>query len=79
MQTIRLQVSDKVYKNLMRLLGKFKRDEIQVVTENDQFLSVQHYLQKEYKEIIDGKAKFITMDELEKDLEQIIVKHENKD
>ena len=79
MQTIRLQVSDKVYKNLMWLLSKFKRDEIQVVTENDQFLSVQHYLHKEYEEIIEGRAKFITMEELEKDLEQIIVKHENKD
>ncbi len=47
MQTIRLQVNNNVYKNLMRFLSRFKKDEISIIQENENFLSVQGYLKNE--------------------------------
>ncbi len=56
MQTIRLRINDKIYGNLMWLLGKFKKDEIEVITEYEKFLSIQSYLQRELNEIKEGKS-----------------------
>jgi len=44
MQTIQLRVSDKVYGNLLWLLSRFENNEIKVIKENNQFLSIQDYL-----------------------------------
>ncbi len=76
MQTIRLRVNDKVYKNLIRLLGKFSSEEIQVIEENDNFLSIQQYLEKELASVEDGSAKYLSIDELNNDLDATIDKHE---
>jgi len=78
MQTIRLRINDKIYGNLMWLLGKFKKEEIEVITEDEKFLSIQSYLQRELNEIKEGKALYYTMENLENDLEEIIKKHDNK-
>lgn len=76
MQTIRLRVNDKVYKNLIRLLSKFSREEIQVIEENDTFLSVQQYLEKELASLEDGSAKYLSIDELDNILDATIDKYE---
>jgi len=76
MQTIRLRVNDKVYKNLIRLLSKFSREEIQVIEENDSFLSIQQYLEKELASVEDGSAKYLSIDELDNSLDATIDKHE---
>jgi hypothetical protein len=78
MQTLRIRVSDGIYNNLMRLLGKFKKDEIEVITEDEKYLSVQNYLQKEFNEMKEGNAIYRSVDDLENNLEDIIKKHENK-
>lgn len=76
MQTIRLRVNDKVYKNLMWFLERFKKDEIQVINENAEFISIQQYLNKELVSLESGKSDLISIDELENDLESTIMKHE---
>ena len=76
MQTIRLRVNDKVYKNLIRLLNKFSKEEIQVIEENDTYLSIQQYLEKELASVEDGSAKYLSIDELNDDLDATIDKHE---
>lgn len=78
MQTLRLRVNDKIYDKLIWLLAKFKKDEIEVITEDEKFLSDQNYLQKELNDMKEGKASYFTIDELEKNLDEIIRKHENK-
>ena len=35
MHTIRLRVNDKVFKHLIKILSKFSKEEIQVITEDD--------------------------------------------
>ena len=76
MPTIRLRVNDKVYKNLIRLLGKFSKDEIQVIEENETYLSIQQYLEKELASVEDGSAEYITIEELENRLDATIRKNE---
>jgi hypothetical protein len=76
MQTIRLRVNDRVYKNLIRLLSKFSRDDIQVIEEDENYLSIQQYLKKELSTVEDGSAEYIDIDELENTLDATIRKHE---
>ena len=76
MQTIRLRVNEKVYKNLIRLLSKFSKEEIQVIEENDTFLSVQQYLEKELSNVEDGSAEYISIEKLENRLDATIRKNE---
>ena len=47
MQTIRLRVNEKIYNNLMWLLSRFKREEIQIIEENEKYLTVKEYLENE--------------------------------
>ena len=74
MQTIRLRVNDKVYKNLIRLLSKFSKEEIQVIEENDTYLSIQQYLEKELTNVEDGSAEYTSIEELENRLDATIRK-----
>ena len=76
MQTIRLRVNDRVYKTLIRLLSKFGKDDIQVIEEDDNYLSIQQYLKKELSTVEDGSAEYIDIDELENTLDATIRKHE---
>jgi tyrosyl-tRNA synthetase len=76
MQTIRLRVNDKVYKNLIRLLSKFSKEEIQVIEENDTYLSIQQYLEKELTSVEDGSAEYTSIEELENRLDATIRKNE---
>ncbi len=76
MQTIRLRVNDKVYKNLIRLLSKFSKEEIQVIEENDTFLSIQQYLEKELTIVVDGSGEYTSIEELENRLDATIHKNE---
>ncbi len=76
MQTIRLRVNEKVYKNLIRLLSKFSKEEIQVIEENETYLSIQQYLEKELASVEDGSAEYTTIEDLENRLDATIRKNE---
>ncbi len=76
MQTIRLRVNDRVYRNLIRLLSKFNKDDIQVIEEDENYLSIQQYLKKELSTVEDGSAEYIDIDDLENTLDATIRKHE---
>ncbi|MCF8365060.1 MAG: hypothetical protein K9H16_04725 [Bacteroidales bacterium] len=54
MQTIRLRVNDNNFSNLMWFLKKFNQEEIQVINENNEYLSVQKYLENELLEMESG-------------------------
>ena len=68
MQTIRLRVNDKIYKNLMWFPRRFK-EEIHVIRETDEFLSIQEYLNEELEKIENGTAGFSSIDQLDNELE----------
>ena len=76
MQTIRLRVNDKVYKNLIRLLSKFSKEEIQVIEENETYLSIQQYFERELASVEDGSAEYTTIEDLENRLDATIRKND---
>ncbi len=77
MQTIRLRVNDKVYEKLIWLLKKFNKTDIEIISEDENFLKDKAYLQRELNEIDNGKAVFYSLEELEDELDKVISKHEN--
>ena len=75
MNTVKLRVNDGVYDKLIWLLSKFSKDEVEIIPETYDFAKNQKYLTNELNEILNGKAKFVEMDEAEQQLENIIKKH----
>lgn len=78
MQTIRMRVSDQVFDHLMWFLSRFNTDEIQVIKENNEYVSILSYLQNELRLLEEGKEDYLTLDELEKQLEETIRKNEDQ-
>ena len=78
MQTIRPKVNNDAYKHLMWFLTKFKKEELQIIKEDDEFVSVQKYLQDELRSIENGSAEFVSVDELNAELEASIKQYESK-
>ena len=76
MQTIRLRVNDRIYKNLISILRKFNREDIEVIEENDSYLATQQYLEKELSKVEDGSAEYIGLEELEKSLDETLRKYD---
>jgi hypothetical protein len=76
MHTIRIRVNDKVYKHLIKILSKFSKEEIQVITEDNTFISIQNYLEKELAQVEDGSAEYIDINELDNHLDDTIRKYE---
>ena len=77
MHTVKLKIDDKIYDNLLRLLSKFNKEELEIVVEDSNYQDQKQYLEAELKEITDGNATFHPMSEVEQRLEKIIKKHEN--
>ena len=77
MQTIRLRVNDKIYNHLMWFLKRFNKEELQVIREDKEFLSIQEYLNQEFEKIENGTAKFLTVDQLNDELEATIRNYED--
>jgi len=68
----------KCYFIIERCLSRFSEKDIQVIAENEEFLSIHQYLSKELRRIESGDAEFIEVDQLEKEIEATIRKHEAK-
>jgi hypothetical protein len=77
MHTVKLRVNDIVYDKLISLLSKFNKNEIEIISETSDFKKDQKYLASELYEILNGQANFIQFEEVEKRLENIILKNEN--
>ena len=75
MQTIRLRVNEKVYKQLMWFFNKFSKDDLQIIGENDEFLSIQKELHIELENFEAGKAEFIDLHQLDDELESALQKY----
>jgi len=76
-ETIKIKINDSVYKHFMWFLERFKKHEIQVIKVDDDYLSVKEYLNKELKEIESGNGEFISLDQLDQELEDSIRAHED--
>lgn len=77
MHTIKLKIDDKVYDKLIWLLGKFAKDEVEIVMEESTFLETKKYLDSELNDIQSNKANFLSLNETEQRLDNLIKKHED--
>ncbi|MEF8811948.1 MAG: hypothetical protein V5A47_13565 [Bacteroidales bacterium] len=70
MHSVKLLISDKVYDKFMWLLKKFSKDEVQIIAEEEKdYHQTKKYLENELKQMDSGQAKFYTLEEAEKKLE----------
>jgi hypothetical protein len=60
----------------MWLLKRFNKNGIEVIKENEEFISIQDYLKKELETIDNGTAEFLSLEQLDKELESTIKKYE---
>jgi hypothetical protein len=77
MHTLKLKINDQVYDKFIWLLGKFTKDEVDIIMDESNFNETKKYLDAELDEITSGKAKFFTVNEAEQRLENLIKKHED--
>lgn len=77
MHSIKLKIDDKIYENLLWLLRKFNKDELEIIIEDTNFKEHKMYLEAELKEVKEGNATFYSVNEVEQRLEKVIKKHEN--
>ena len=77
MHVIRIRISDNIFEQVMRLLGKFQTKDLQIVHENSKLLSIQEYLQHELNKVEDGTAEYLTLEQLHNDLESTIKQYED--
>ena len=77
MQTIRLRVNDSIFQQLMWFLKRFGKNEIEVISENDEYFSIQEYLKKELEKIENRTAEFISLNQFDEELESTIRKYED--
>ena len=76
MQTIKLRVNEEGYQHLMWFLNKFSQEELQIIGENEDFVSVQNDLKKELDRVENNKAEYINLEQLDQDLERTIRQYE---
>ena len=77
MHSVKLKIDDKIYDNLLWLLSKFSRDELEIVIEDTNIQEHKLYLEAELKEVMEGNAKFYSMKEVDERLNKIIKKNEH--
>ena len=77
MHTLKLKINDQVYDKFILLLGKFTNDEVEIILDESNFNETKKYLDAELDEITSGKATFLTINEAEQRLENLIKKHED--
>ena len=77
MATLRLNINDKVLDKVLWLLGHFSEEEVEIVHEDAEFLKNKKAVQDELDLMAQGKAKYISIDELDRQVRQVIAKHGN--
>ena len=78
MRTVRLKISDSVFEKFQLLISRFDKGEIELLSEEREFLSTQKYLQNELSEVQEGKAEYHSQEELDARLDKVIRKYENR-
>jgi hypothetical protein len=76
MQTITLKIDNSIYDRLMQVLGKFSKDELQVIETDSSFEADKRYLANQLEKMNKGEAKFYTIEEAEERLEALYRKYE---
>lgn len=77
MQIVKLKVNDLIYDQLIQVLSKFNKNELEIIDDQTDFEMNQVYLKGELSEIVKEEATFYEIDQLEEKLERIIQQYES--
>lgn len=84
MHTLQLNIHDSVYEHFINYLGKFKNNEIKIVSESPEpqfvdhnFSANQKYLKQALEDAENGKNPSYTMEEFEVMMDKVLAKYEN--
>lgn len=78
MLTVRLNIKENVLDRVMKSLNAFTSDELIVINEDQNYLADQKYLHKELEDISNGNDEFVSHEELESSLNEVISKYEDR-
>ena len=78
MLTVRLNIKENALDRVMQSLKAFSSDELVVINEDQNYLTNQKYLHNELEEINSGNAEFVSHEELESSLNEVISKYEDR-
>ncbi len=78
MLTVRLNIKENALDRVLQSLNAFTSDEVVIINEDHNFLASQSYLHKELEEINNGDAEFVSHEDLENSLNEVIAKYENR-
>ena len=73
MKTIKLEISNKIYEKVLWLLEQFNPEDLKIIDDNK---TIKNYLSKELETIDNGTAEFISLEELDKVMQERISKYE---
>jgi hypothetical protein len=76
METIHLRVNAKVYDHVMWLLKQFDTNDVEIVSE--EFLKNKAELEETLRLMDAGEMDSISLEEFEKETDEIIARYENK-
>ena len=71
MKTLKLEVNNEIYDQLISILKQFNSKDLKVLTDNT-FEEDKNYLKNQLKELDTENAKYISIDELDSILEETI-------
>lgn len=74
METIHLRVNSKVYEHVIWLLKQFDRNDVEIVSE--EFLRNKAELEEDLRKINAGEMKMYSLEEFEKETDELLKKHE---
>jgi len=77
MTTIKLKVNESVYDKIMWFLSKFTKEEIEILENDEIFQEQKKYLASELKEILEGDAELIDLEQASAMLDAEIKGREN--
>ena len=76
MHTLKLNISDSIYENLMFLLRRFDASEVEIIQED--YLQInKEYLTKELDMVRSNQAEYVSSKELNKSIDDVISKYED--
>jgi len=78
MLTVRLNIKENALDRVMQSLNAFTSDELVVINEDQNYLANQQYLHKELEDINNGNAEFVSHEDLESSLNDVIAKYEDR-
>jgi len=77
MATIKLRVNDQILDKVIWLLRQFKKEELEIIEQDENFDEVKKHLKQDLERIERGEMQYLSVEEADMLFEKTIREHEN--